>query len=126
ALRRGAMLARWRWPLLLLSRRSPPLASWPCMATISQALEADAMEALDLIARELAKPMTHRVVTTYADGAIRSHETRGLAQAENYATGERRKIGRDLVDRATGATVRVVAVDIVPIEDGAEFIAIAD
>jgi hypothetical protein len=66
-----------------------------------------------LILRELSKPITHNVVTTYADGTARVHGTRGPGQAENYAIGERRKIGRDLVNRNTGKTVRVVSVDIV-------------
>lgn len=69
------------------------------------------MEALDMIAREMAKPMTHVVVTTYASGATKRHETRGAAQAENWAIGERRKIGRDLISRETNETVRVVAVE---------------
>ena len=60
----------------------------------------------------LAAPKTHRVVTVYSCGKRRSHETRNLASAENYATGERRKIGRDLIDRETGATVHIIAVEI--------------
>lgn len=64
------------------------------------------------LAEQLARPMTHRVVTTYADGKIKSHDTRGAAQAENWAIGERRKIGRDYIDRATGSTVRVVSVEV--------------
>lgn len=74
------------------------------------------MNVLDLIAREAAKPMTHVVVTTYADGATKRHETRGLPQAENFATGERRKIGRDLISRnpdmTQGPIVRVVSVEV--------------
>jgi len=64
------------------------------------------------LAEQLARPITHRVVTTYADGQTKSHDTRGAAQAENWAIGERRKVGRDLIDRETGATVRVVSVEI--------------
>lgn len=63
-----------------------------------------------LIAAALAMPMTHRVVTLYADGGKRIHETRNHAAAENYAIGERRKMGRDLINRETGKTVHVVAV----------------
>lgn len=74
------------------------------------------MDVLDLIAREAAKPMTHVVVTTYADGATKRHETRGAAQAENWAIGERRKIGRDLISRnadmTAGPMVRVVSVEV--------------
>lgn len=65
------------------------------------------------IAAALAKPVTHAVITTYADGTTYRHETRGAAQAENWAIGERRKIDRDLIDRATGKSVRVVSVEIV-------------
>jgi hypothetical protein len=65
-----------------------------------------------LITAALAMPITHNVVTTYADGAIRTHGTRNAAAAENYALGERRKIGRDLINRGTGATVRVVSVEV--------------
>ena len=66
-----------------------------------------------LIARELAKPITHEVRTVYSDGDIRAHGTRSAVTAENYAIGERRKIGRKLIDRDTGQTVTVVSVLIV-------------
>lgn len=66
-----------------------------------------------LIAAALAMPKTHAVVTRFADGSERRHETRNLASAQNYAIGERRKIGRDLISRGSGATVRVVSVEIV-------------
>ena len=62
-----------------------------------------------LIAAALAKPITHKVVTLYADGQTRTHEARSLAQAENWAISERRKLGRDLINRE-GHTVRVVDV----------------
>jgi hypothetical protein len=65
-----------------------------------------------LIAAALAAPKTHKVVTTYADGREKRFDTRNLASAENHATGERRKIGRDLVDRMTGVTVRVIGVTV--------------
>lgn len=65
-----------------------------------------------IIAAQLAKPMTHVVLTAYADGTVKRHETRGLAQAENWAIGERRKIGKSLIDRATGNTVSVASVEI--------------
>lgn len=70
------------------------------------------MSALDLIASHLARPMTHRVTTVYEGGAVKTHDTRSAAQAENWATGERRKIGKTLTDRDTDATVRVVAVTV--------------
>lgn len=70
------------------------------------------MDALTLIASKLAEPFTHCVLTTYTDGAVRRHDVRSLGAANNYAIGERRKIGRDLVSRETGKTVRVVDVTI--------------
>lgn len=65
-----------------------------------------------LILAALAKPITHNVVTIFADGTERSLGVRSLAAGENYAIGERRKIGRDLISRETGGIVRVVAVEI--------------
>ena len=65
-----------------------------------------------LIAAALAAPKTHAVVTTYACGKVRRHETRNAASAENYAVGERRKVGRDLIDRMTGDAVKVVSVTV--------------
>ena len=65
-----------------------------------------------IVAAMLARPMTHEVVTIFADGNTRSFPVRSLGQAENYAISERRKVGRDLINRDTGATVRVTAVEI--------------
>lgn len=65
-----------------------------------------------LIAAALAMPKTHVVITKYADGSQRRHETRNQGSAENHAFSERRKVGRDLIDRETGNTVRVVSVDV--------------
>lgn len=67
------------------------------------------------IAAALAAPMTHTVLTAYADGTVRKHDARNLAAAQNWAVGERRKIGRDLVSRETGKPVRVVSVEILGI-----------
>jgi hypothetical protein len=69
-----------------------------------------------LVARLLAAPKTHKVVTTYADGRVREFASHSLASAENHAVLDRRKIGRDLIDHMTGKTVRVVSVDVVPIK----------
>lgn len=66
-----------------------------------------------LIARALAAPKRFAVVTRYASGVEKRHGTASLAQAENWAIGERRKIGRNLISRDTGETVRVVSVEIV-------------
>lgn len=67
------------------------------------------------LAAQLAKPLTHRVITTFDDGATRYHDARSLGAAENYATAERRKIGRCLLSRTTNGTVRVVSVEILPL-----------
>jgi len=72
--------------------------------------------ALDRIAAARATPLTHRVTTTFADGAERAHHTRSAGTAELFAIGERRKIGRDLISRSAdltaGPLVRVVSVAI--------------
>ncbi len=65
-----------------------------------------------LITAALAMSKTHAVVTTYADGRVRRFDVRSEAAAENHAVGERRKIGRDLIDRETGLTVRVINVTV--------------
>lgn len=66
-----------------------------------------------IIARMQSMPKAFAVVTRFADGTTRSHETATRGQAENYKVGEARKIGRDLINRETGATVRVVSVEVV-------------
>ena len=65
-----------------------------------------------LIAAALAMPMTHSVITIYADGTEKRFDTRSLGSAENHAIGESRKIGRDLIDRATGKAVCVIGVTV--------------
>lgn len=70
------------------------------------------MNAEQLIARTLAMPHTHEVVTRYADGKERSFTTRSIGTAESFADRERRKIGRDLIEHGTGRTVRVVEVEV--------------
>lgn len=64
------------------------------------------------IAAAFAQPLTHRVSTVYASGLVKTHDVRSLGAANNWAIGERRKIGRKLLDRTTGETVEVVAVEI--------------
>lgn len=63
-----------------------------------------------LLARRLAAPKQFEVVTLFADGSSRKFETETRAQAENYAVGEKRKVGRILKSRETDAEVRVVDV----------------
>jgi hypothetical protein len=64
------------------------------------------------IAAAFAQPLTHRVSTVYASGVVKTHDVRGLGAANNWAIGERRKIGRKLINRVTGETVEVVDVTI--------------
>lgn len=65
-----------------------------------------------LIAAALAAPKTHRVVTTYADGQMRTFETRSLQTAENHAVLDRRHIGRDMLERGTNRRIRIVNVTV--------------
>lgn len=67
------------------------------------------------IAAALAAPKTHAVLTLRDDGGVTRHETRSLKTAENHAVGERRKVGRQFLDRATDRPYRVVGVEIVKI-----------
>lgn len=72
------------------------------------------MNAIDLIQATLATPKTHVVVTTYADGTVKRQEAHSATAANTHADFvERPKIGRDLISRDTGKTVRVVSVEIV-------------
>lgn len=75
------------------------------------------MDAMELIRRVQALPKTHRVVVFYECGKMRTHDTHSAASAESFALRERRKIGRDLIDRLTNKTVRVTAVDILDISE---------
>lgn len=74
------------------------------------------MDTEAFIAAQLAKPITHKVVTTYADGRVREFGTRSLAQAENHSVLDRRNIGRVLKVRGEpGKTVMIVSVEVVAI-----------
>jgi len=71
------------------------------------------MSVMDLISAQLAKPITHNVITAYADGTSKTHGCRSAGGAENFATAERRKIGLTLfTDRTRTKTVRVVSITI--------------
>lgn len=76
-------------------------------------MTAETANVQTMIAAALARPKRLRVTTTYACGKTKHHDVSTEGQAENWATGERRKIGRDLVDRVSGKNVRVVSVDVV-------------
>lgn len=70
------------------------------------------MDVMDMIAKRLAAKKNFRVVTAYASGVVKAHETETEGQAKNWAQGEAHKVGRDLIDRMTGEKVRVVSVTI--------------
>jgi len=71
---------------------------------------ADAIRAkLEALA---AKPREWRVTTVYQDGAVRVLDQPTEKQAENYASRERLKVGKDLISRETGLPVRVVSVTV--------------
>jgi len=63
-----------------------------------------------IIARMQAMPLTFEVITLFVDGTSRSHKVATRGQADNYIVGEKRKIGRVLQDRMTGAKSEVVDV----------------
>ena len=61
------------------------------------------------IASKLAQPITHRVDTIYSDGTIKGHQVRSEGAAQTHIDFVvKPKLNRDLLDRATGRTVRVV------------------
>jgi hypothetical protein len=62
----------------------------------------------DFLARMLARPMTHKVVTRFADGTTREHTVQSAGAAENYAFGERRKIGKVLKSRMTDQVIPTI------------------
>lgn len=63
-----------------------------------------------------AQPRNWRVTTHYAGGASKSYAAVNEAGANNYAIGERRKIGRYLISRETGERVLVTGVTIAQIQ----------
>lgn len=67
----------------------------------------------ELIARIQALPKTHKYVSTYSDGSTKEVFAVSKAAAENGAVFPRRLIGRNLIDRDTGKTVRIVSVEVV-------------
>lgn len=65
-----------------------------------------------IVAAMLARPITHKVVTTWSNGTTNVLDVRSLAQAENHKITMSRMAGRDLISRETGETVRVVSIEI--------------
>lgn len=55
-------------------------------------------------------PKVWRVVTRYSDGSEMVREMPLEAMARNWEIGERRKMGRELIERATGIKRRIESV----------------
>lgn len=66
-----------------------------------------------IVAAMLARPKTHRIVTTWTDGTVNELDTQSLRQAENHKITMSRFAGRDIISRETGQTKRVVSIEIV-------------
>ena len=70
---------------------------------------------MDMIARLEALtsgPRPWLVSTIYEDGRVRTLRQPFEKSARNFAERESRNIGRDLISRETGATVRIKAVTV--------------
>lgn len=70
------------------------------------------MGAMDRLAALVSAPKPWLITTTFADGRTRMLRQPREDMARSFANRESRKIGRDLIDRATNATVRVVRVSV--------------
>ncbi len=67
-----------------------------------------------LIRAALAKPITHEVVSVYADGTTKRHGTRSIGAANTYMDFVvRPMLNRNLIVRETGAVVCIVSAHIV-------------
>ena len=73
------------------------------------------MDLQQLIQSRLDAPLTHQVVTVYDDGSRKVHKTRSFDTANNFATGERRRIGRAFISREDDKSRVVMAVLVEPI-----------
>lgn len=71
----------------------------------------------------LAAPMTHAVVTRFASGKLRRFASRSFASADNFASRERRKIGRKLICTLTRELVEVTSVDVMTLAEERELLA---
>jgi len=66
----------------------------------------------EIIAKRQAAPKRYCVVTAYDNGTERTHYTETKSQAENWAIGERRKLGHSFQDRESGEILTRVSVTI--------------
>lgn len=67
---------------------------------------------IDLIRYVQSLPKKFRVVTTYESGVVKTMDVATQGQADGHALMQRRKVGKDLIDRVTGEKVKVVSVTI--------------
>lgn len=70
------------------------------------------MNAMERLTALVAAPKPWLVTIVYACGKVRTLRQPREAMARNFAEREARKIGRALIDRDSGAMVRVVAVNV--------------
>lgn len=69
--------------------------------------------ALNRIAAEMAKPITHTVLIAYSDGTVNRTDMRSLAAAENFASRYRPLIGsHEYISRSTGAKIKIASVEV--------------
>lgn len=72
------------------------------------------MTAMDLIARELAKPKTHASVLTYSDGSEQRVDHNSELTAENFLRSYRPLIGKhEYISRLTGLKITIVSCGVV-------------
>ena len=65
--------------------------------------------AMSLINAALAKPKTHVAVIAYSDGSEHRLECSSKKAADNHLEVYRNQVGRDLISRKTGNTIRLVS-----------------
>lgn len=70
------------------------------------------MDAMDLINAALAAPKTHATIITYSDGSQHYYEHRSELVANNHLKNYRGQMGRDLISRTTGKTIRLVSCEV--------------
>lgn len=66
-----------------------------------------------LILAALAMSKTHAAVITFSDGSVHRLETRSEKTALLHLDNYRHQVGKDLISRATGETIRIVSREVV-------------
>jgi len=69
--------------------------------------------AMNLINAAMNATKTHAAVVTYSDGSEHRLETRSEITAHNHLDTYRGQVGRDIISRATGETIRIVSREVV-------------